>query len=138
MLVKSFLVRRKCYQYRQGVWKREAESDLMYWLADSSKNIGSPKSARQKFAETPSSVRTAAADGDHYEGVLMVDDIFETKGVLVDIKFVNEAVEMTAPSARMVLQVVFLVHLLKSVFIEACNLYSTVLVPRYPCIPRLR
>ena len=71
-------------------------------ILDSSKSIGSPKSARQRFAETPSSVRTPIPDGDLYEGVLLVDDIFESKGILVDVRFSSEAVELTTPSIRLV------------------------------------
>lgn len=42
-------------------------------------------------------------DGVLFEGVLMVDDIFDNKGVLVDLVFRAEQIELTSPSQRLVL-----------------------------------
>lgn len=76
---------------------------LLTSLAES-KGLNSPKSSRQqRFPETPTSVRMNLTDGVLFEGVLMVDDIFDNKGVLVDLVFRAEQIELTSPSQRLVL-----------------------------------
>lgn len=46
--------------------------------------------------------KTQVNDVELYEGVLMVEDIFVPKGVLVDLRFIPGAIEMITPSTRMV------------------------------------
>lgn len=64
--------------------------------------MASPKSSRQRFAEIPTSARLNLTDGVLFEGVLMVDDIFDNKGVLVDLTFRAEQIELVSPSQRLV------------------------------------